>query len=265
MKFSVLMAIYSGDNNDYLAQALESLEKQTLRPEEVVIVFDGPVDCDLSNTVYLYAEKHNTKVLALKENRGFAFALNEGLKVCSNELVARMDPDDISYPGRFNEQVSFMENNPSISVCGTLIDEVDMDMSKIGVKKVPELPNELNLFAKKRCPLCHPTVMYRKSIVLEIGGYPLFRKGQDYGLWSMMLNAGHKFYNIQKPLLAMRCGGDLYNRRGFKQLMSEVKVFHLQYKIGFVGPLRYVMNVSSRVILRLSPVFLKSLMYKAFR
>ena len=100
-KFSVLMSVYHKDDPTYLDTALNSLTEQTAVPDEIVLVKDGPVSQQLEEVIDAFHKKFcNLKIVALEKNSGLGNALNQGLKHCSHELVARMDSDDIS--GRQN-------------------------------------------------------------------------------------------------------------------------------------------------------------------
>lgn len=155
------------------------------------------------------------KVLSLVTNRGLGKALNEGLKYCSHELVARMDTDDIAMPERFEKQLAVFKKYPDIDVVGAWINEFEDNVSNIkSVRKLPELPDDIRQFAKRRNPINHPVVMFRKSAVLAAGGYRHFPLFEDYYLWIRMLMNGAKFYNIQESLLYFRFSSEMFKRRG---------------------------------------------------
>lgn len=164
------------------------------------------------------------KVLSLVTNRGLGKALNEGLKYCSHELVARMDTDDIAMPERFEKQLAVFKKYPDIDVVGAWINEFEDNVSNIkSVRKLPELPDDIRQFAKRRNPINHPVVMFRKSAVLAAGGYRHFPLFEDYYLWIRMLMNGAKFYNIQESLLYFRFSSEMFKRRGgWKYMINEL-------------------------------------------
>lgn len=124
MNFSVLISVYYKEKPEYLKDAINSIFNQTLRPNEVILVEDGKLTDELHNTIKKLQEKYNEiKTVCLKENKGLGPALNEGLKHCSYNIVARMDSDDICMPDRFKIQTDFLEKHPEIDIISGWIDE----------------------------------------------------------------------------------------------------------------------------------------------
>ena len=148
------MSVYYKENPSYLDDSLDSIFNQTLKPNEVVLVEDGPLNEELDNVINKYKNKHECfKIVKLKENMGLGKALNEGLKYCQYEYVARMDSDDISIPNRFEKQISYLEQHPEIDMLGSNIAEYDEKMTTItGHRIVPENNNEILKMMKKRNP-----------------------------------------------------------------------------------------------------------------
>ena len=194
-----------------------------------------------------------------------AVALNEGLKYCNYELVARMDTDDIAMPNRFEKQFAFMQNNPEVVVCSGLIEEWSQDYSyKISERYLPLTHQEIAKFAKYRSPISHPAVIFRKSAVLAVGGYPNIYP-EDYPLWGKMLSQGYKFANLPDLLLKMRVGNALTERRGLEFLKGEIKIYRYLCDIGFINQFEFLFNCISRGLVRLSPTWLKKIFYKYLR
>ena len=130
MRFSVLLSLYYKENPIFLRESLHSVFGQTLQPDEVILVEDGPLTPALYEVVEEFAGRYSTiKRIVLEKNRGLGNALSEGLKHCSCDLVARMDTDDICKPERFARQLAFMESHPEISVVGAWIDEFQETIS----------------------------------------------------------------------------------------------------------------------------------------
>ena len=147
--FSVLISIYAGSNSKDLDQALLSIEEQTLLPSEVILVEDGYIDNSLTCIVKKYRLILNIISIRLKENMGHGYALNHGLKLCSNEIVIRMDGDDICLPKRFELQVDHLISNPGISVSSGRIDEFDSTVTNIiGSRSLPCKHEDIFKFAK---------------------------------------------------------------------------------------------------------------------
>src|SRR5699024_10650755 len=124
-KYSVLMSLYDKEKPDYLSQSLDSMINQTVKPDEIVLVLDGPVNIGLQEILSVYKKKYPEviKIVPLDKNLGLGLALNEGIKVCKNELIVRMDTDDISYKNRVEMQLKEFNNDPKLDILGTLTSE----------------------------------------------------------------------------------------------------------------------------------------------
>ncbi len=270
MKFSVLMAVYYKEKPEYLNNALISVySAQSLKPHEIVLVKDGPLSEELEEVIRKWEAKIPgvLKVVALKENGGLAKALNEGLKECSFEYVARMDSDDISYPDRFKKEISFLKKNPDIDVLGGWITEFEKDERSICCdRKVPISTKDIARFAKNRCPVNHVTVIYKKSKVLEVGGYDKFIGIEDYYLWAKMLLKGYKFFNLPEYLVHVRAGEEMIERR--RGISYAKKEFLLQfefYRMGFISLPVFIKNTFVKFLIRMAPVSLLRRIYKDLR
>lgn len=267
MAFSVLMSLYWKERPDDLSQSLESVFDSTLMPDEVILVEDGPLTAELDGTVDDFCRRYpQLKIIRLDRNVGLGRALNEGLKYCSYDLVARMDADDIAKPTRFEKQVAFMDAHPEIAVCSAWIDEFDDDKNKIvSVRKLPEHHEEIYRYGQSRNPINHPVVMFRREAVMSCGSYQHIFLLEDYYLWGRMLTEGYKFYNIQESLLNFRISTDVYHRRGgLKYALAEMKLFRRFYSIGYIGLNRMIMNMGIRFIVRTVPNGIRGEIYKKF-
>lgn len=264
-KFSVLLSLYYKEQPSFLIQSLDSILSQTLLPNEIVLVKDGPLTPKLDSIVSEYEKRYNIiKVIPLEKNLGLGKALNEGLKYCSHDLVARMDTDDIAYPNRFEKQVKFMTDHPEIDACSSWIDEfIGSKDNIISTKKLPETSEEIKKYAKHRCPLNHPALIYRKRAVMAVNGYSGFP--EDYNLWGRMLMNGSKFYNLQESLLYFRYSPEMIKRRGgWKYAKDELKSQIQFYKMGFIGLNTLIYNIAIRMIVRMVPNGFRDFIYKKF-
>ncbi|WP_195439181.1 glycosyltransferase family 2 protein [Parabacteroides goldsteinii] len=265
MHFSVLLSLYKKEQPSYLLQCLNSIFYQTILPNEIVLVLDGPLNDELDYIVEDIQKKiPYLKTIPISTNQGLGKALNEGLKHCSYDLVARMDTDDIAKPDRFEKQLAIFRKHPEVDVVGAWIDEFEGDTSNVlSVRKVPEWHGKIIQFAKRRCPVNHPVVMFRKSAVLKVGGYKHFPLFEDYYLWMRMLINGARFYNIQESLLFFRFTPDMFRRRGgLKYAVTEMRLQYLFYQIGFINIFTMMKNISIRLVVRLLPNSLRSSLYK---
>lgn len=262
--FTVLMSTYYKENPEYARQALKSIFNQTLLPNEVVLVEDGPLTDKLYEVIEEYRSKQPIiKIIQLKERKELGDALNIGLQHCSYNLIVRMDSDDINKPQRFERQVSFMTKHPEIDVMSAWIDEFNTTTGKIiSVRKLPENNDEIKRFCKKRNPINHPSVIFKKNKVLDSGGYQHFYLFEDYYLWVRMIMNGCRFYNLQESLLNFRLSSNTFNRRGgLIYLRTENEFQRLLYKIKFISFPKMVINISIRSFVRILPNKLRGFLY----
>ena len=235
--YSILMSVYEKENPEFLVQSIESMLKQTVFPEQFVIVKDGPLTSELDDILKKYEEQYPElfTIVPLEQNSGLAVALDTGLANCRNELVARMDSDDISLPERCEKQLARFENNLRLTVLGPNIDE--FNESPENVKRSRVVPSEYEQILKmirRREPFNHPTIMFKKSEVIRCGGYGKLRRCQDFDLFSRMMNMGCYAENINESLLLFRANESNYKRRkGKKSTEGYMTVMKLNYKRGF--------------------------------
>lgn len=267
--FSVLLSVYKGEDPVFLDHALVSIyDVQKLKPSQVVLVKDGFLTPELDDVVSTWEKKlvDVLTIVPLERNVGLGPALNEGLKYCKHELVARMDTDDVALPDRFAKQVEFMQANPDIVASSAILEEWDSGLQKKqGVRHLPLEPDAVLKFAKRRSPLSHPVAIFRKKIVLDYGGYPPLRKAQDYALWSLLLSKGYKLANLPDVLLKMRTGNEMLGRRGWDYFKQEYRLLKYQREIGFLSYSGFVVNVLLKGGLRVAPDFVKRWAYRFAR
>lgn len=256
------MSVYYRERPEFLRSALQSVFEQTLPPTEVMLVEDGPLTPALDRVVAEFTATHaELKTIRLPKNAGLGNALNEGLKHCSHELVARMDSDDICKPFRFERQLQFFDEHPETDICSAWIDEFENDKDHVISRRcLPERHEDIMHYAKTRCPMNHVTVVYRKSKVLELGGYHGFP--EDYFLWVRMLMSGCRFHNIQESLVWMRFDADVVKRRGgWKYAKDDMHMQWKFYKTGFLTLPELIKNVMVRLTVRLMPNRLRVWVY----
>lgn len=264
IEFSVLMSLYSREMPHALDCALKSIENQTLPPPEVILVIDGPIGNELELVVQAHSMLLPMKIVRLPKNVGLAAALNEGLKHCSYDLVARFDTDDWCLPERFQTQVLWMNNHADVAVLGTWIAEFEVDPGKtLGMRKVPLEHAKIVQFAQSRNPVNHMTVMYRKSAVDSVGGYQELDLMEDYWLWVRMISKGYKFVNLAQVLVHARAGAGLLERRGgMRYVKSEIIAQRLFFAAGFIAFPRVLSNLVLRVLPRLVPGSVRGIIYR---
>jgi len=216
-KFSVLMSVYIKEKPEYFRECMESLLAQTALPDEIVIVKDGPLTGELDAVLseYVSANPALYTIVPLEKNRGLGLALAEGMLHCKNELVARMDTDDICRKDRFELQLAAFDEDPALDICGSHIVEFEDDIAHIVAKRtVPLTDAEIKKYQKRRDGFNHVSVMFKKSAVLKAGNYQSCLLMEDTLLWANMFIHGAKAINIDDALVYVRIGKDMFERRG---------------------------------------------------
>ena len=262
-KFSVLMTIYKNDIVADLKDAIDSVINQTIVPNEILIVKDGPLKEQTEKMLSSYTSDIFTFV-QLPKNIGQSMALNRGILECKYDLVARMDADDISHTERFEKQLKEFIRDPQLDLVGTGILEFTHSVEDADCERVvPETHDEILKYSKFRSPVNHATVMYRKSKVIEAGNYTDIFSVADYHLWPRMFRVGSMFYNIQEPLLYVRGGKEMYSRRGGAHYaFQDLKLQWFFLKTGHVNIFQYLFNVFTRIPIGLSPNVFRSFVYR---
>lgn len=269
-KYSVLMSLYEKEKIDWFETSMESMLNQTVKPDQIVLVLDGPITSELSMSVENYKEKYPQilDVVPLEKNIGLGRALDIGLKHCKNELVARMDTDDISLPTRCEKQLAKFEEDQELAVLGTTINEFyDTPDTIVSSRVVPNDSEEVARFMRRRSPFNHPTVMFKKSAVISSGGYGKFERKQDLDLFSRMINTGNKGGNLSEPLLLFRSNEDNYKRRkSWNYVGSYIKVQYEIWKRGHCSLIDLLFVTAGQLVFFILPVpFLKKVSNKFLR
>lgn len=263
--FSVLIPVYQGDAPEFVDAALDSIFQQTRPPDEVLIVKDGPVPSELESIIATAKNNHSGIVttVSLAENRGLGEALRHGTEACTHELVARMDADDIAVSDRFERQISYLQNHPEIDVVGGYVAEFDEDPDQCKtVRTVPTEPEKVRSKGRFRCPVNHPTVMFRRDSVVDAGNYRPYRTMQDYELWMRMLSQGYQIANIGDVLVKFRTDDTLYERRGgIEYAKTEFEILREIHRTGAISLPVFFVNIGCRIPIRLLPPFFRKWIY----
>ncbi len=267
--YSILMTVYKNDNPKFVVEAIDSMVKQTVKTDDFVIVCDGPITDELNEVINNF-EKENKglfNVYRLEKNVGLGAALNYGVKQCKNELIARMDDDDISTNDRCEKQLKLFEEDPDLSLIGAYVYEFDENIqSNLILKKVPTSGEEIIKYSKRKNPFNHSTVMFKKGAILEIGNYSEMRTNQDVNLWVRLINAGYKCINIPEPLVYFRYDmGTLKRRKNYKNVKLLIEIWRDFRKKKYCSWLDYMYVVVRQYAIYFMPMFLLKKLYKRFR
>lgn len=264
MGFSVLMSVYREEKPEYFRQAFESLLSQTLPPDEVVLIKDGSLTEALEAVIADYRERFaHMVVFAFEENVQLGRALAKGVTLCSQELIARMDTDDIAMPERFAHQYAFLQQHREISVVGGWMEEFNDEETYQSIKRMPEKNEQIRKYGRYRNPVNHMTVMMRREDVLGAGNYRHFPYLEDYDLWSRMLADGMVFYNLPEVFVRMRNNSDVYARRGgIGYARNYFALRREQRAIGRLTRGEYLISLCLTFGITLQPGFLRKLIYR---
>lgn len=299
MGVSVLMSVYAGADPVHLREALASIYGQTLLPDEVVLMEDGPLTEEQREVIDSFADGNALVVPVVAEEEASAVvrrrdeaarssgpraeqkspllvigrfadnvqlgrALAIGVALCANDLIARMDADDVALPDRLAKEVAYLGAHPEVSVLGGAIEEFDGDV----VKSTKTIPGgaELLSYAKFRCPVNHMTVMMRRDDILAAGNYRHFPGLEDYELWSRVLTQGYRFDNLPDVLVRARCDSSFYNRRGGEDYGRRyLGLRRMQLESGLLSRGEYVRACAATAMMVYAPPSLRKVFYGILR
>lgn len=266
--FAVLMSVYAKEKPEFLEESLATLARSSILPGEVILVEDGPLTKSLHAVIARARTQLNISSVKLKYNIGLPGALNAGLEKSKYELIARFDTDDICAPDRFEKQLNFLIKNPEVAAVGSAIQEFDsITGEKLGYRAPPCDHASLLYFSRLSSPLNHPSVMFRRSAVMSVGGYPVeMRKAyEDYALWLNLILAGYKLANLPQVLVHMRAGAAQVSRRsGLIYAQQEIFFAIHFYRKGFFNAFQLSRFLLLRTPLRFFPKNLISVIYRVF-
>jgi glycosyltransferase involved in cell wall biosynthesis len=263
-KFSVLISTYINDNPQALEQALDSIINQSLVPTEIVLVIDGLIKIDTENVIANFKRTNAEifKIVRLATNLGLGNALKIGLENCTNELVARMDSDDIAVYDRFKIQIDYFSKFPNTTILGGYIREFNNEIGDTNTVRTALLGYKIKRYGTIRCPLNHPTVMFKKSAILSVGSYQEIPCLEDYYLWLKLLKHNYNVCNIPVILLNYRFSSKtVIKRQGFKYAYNELRFFFRCYKEKIIGVPSLIFHVFVTFPIRLLPIKVLSIIY----
>ncbi|MDR1879300.1 MAG: glycosyltransferase [Bacteroidales bacterium] len=263
------MSVYGNDVPEHFQTALASIINQSVVPDEIVLVVDGPVPLLINEIVTEYQRNYPFfKVVRLPENKGLGYALKVAVENAAHSLIARMDSDDISVYDRFEKQLNVFASDPDLSVLGgTICEFIDNQDNIVSVRNCPLTDAALKSYIKTRCPFNHMTVMMTKESVLRAGNYQSWYLNEDSYLWVRMLETGAKFKNLPDNLVYVRVGKDMYARRGGYRyfIKGEASLQKYMWQHHLIGFPVYVYNVMVRFVVQvLLPNGFRTFLYQTF-
>ena len=227
----MLLNVCNAEKPEWLSIALNSMLNQTIKPNEFVLVQNGPLTDDLYATIKRYQEDFPElfKILPLPKNVSVGLALQQGVLACSNGFIAYVDADGYSVPTRIEEEFEAMFEK-KVDMVGSIVDEfVDSTDNVIAHRFFPESPAEIYRLAKRRTPMAHSSVLFKKRMVLACGNYEDFYLAEDYALFINLLSICAKGYNIQKTLVYKRVCEDSYEQRRSWKYFKTMFLFNNKF------------------------------------
>ena len=265
-KFSVLMSLYLKEKPEYLNEALKSVINQTVKPNEIVIVYDGPITTELKSVVEQYVSNNPglIKIIDNPENKGLGLALADGVPQCTYELIARMDTDDICRKDRFEKQLEEFVKDPRLDICGSHILEFEeKEENIVARRRVPLVDKDIKEYQKRRDGFNHVSVMFKKKSVLAAGNYQSCLLMEDTLLWANMFMNGAKGKNIDDYLVYARIGKDMYERRGGFDYYKKYKAGRRKvYETGYISWVDYKMTLIVQFIVAAIPNRVRGFVFK---
>lgn len=267
-RFSVLIPVYYKEKPEYFSEALASVINQTLKPNEIVVVKDGPLTEGLEEVLTKY-DKENSglfKIVSLETNQGLGVALAKGVEECSYELIARMDSDDISRSDRFEKQIAEFEKDPDLDICGSQIAEFEGTVENVvSHRRVPLKDSEIKRFQKMRSAFNHMTIMFKKSSVIKAGNYQTCPGMEDGLLYVNMFLSGAKGMNSPEELVSVRVGSEMIIRRGginYYRMYRDARKKILETK--YISYYEYLLSLLEHFIVSLLPIKVRGIIYRRF-
>ena len=250
--FSVILPIHLGTNPKELSEAILSVISSSLQPTEVVISQDGPINFDISPILDSFKCATKFNLVISTQNQGPGMARNKAIEASTTPVIALMDSDDICKKNRFELQYKLIMEH-EIDVVGGLIKEFGPDVSSSNyIRYVPKNNSEICRKAKFYQTVNNVTLMFKKDIFLNIGGYKISRYLEDYDLLYRLILKGYTFKNIQSVLVDVRAGDAIVKRRtGVRYFLEEQRLLYRMYCDGFLDFFQYTRNVMLRSIYRL--------------
>lgn len=266
--YSVLLLVYSGEDPENFREAIQSMLDQTVRTDDFVVVCDGPLTAALDGVLEGFVSRYPGlfRVVRLPKNVGGGLAGNAGVAACRNELIAKMDSDDISVPDRCEKQLARFAANPELTVLGGIIEEFDNQTGKvISVRVTPTDNAGIRRYARRRNPINNVTAMYRKSAVLAAGGYRDLRRGEDYDLYLRMLINGCYAENLPDTLVKVRTdAGDFRRRTSWYALKSCAGIWWFAWRQGFSTAWDLLLCLMGQSFMFLCPGRIQHMIYRRF-
>lgn len=271
-QYSVLMPLWYLEKNEYIYQSLKSVLQQTVSPTEIVLVVDHPLLPETEELLAQLQKQHPETRIRKMENfdllgKGLGAVLAFGVLQCQYEFVARMDTDDICFLDRCEKELDILMKFPSVAIVGGGLEKFTVVPEQVdGYRLPPEKGRNLIQYSKYRNPFNHPTVMFRRDVILQVGNYSPLKECEDYELWYRVLKNGYEGYNLQHPVLHYRAGTDMLKRRKNKRFFRQSVDLVLEMKRDrYINWLEMIAALGMQAVRFYAPFGLNKIVYKYVR
>lgn len=264
--YSVLMSVYSGERAEFFRTSIDSILNQSYPTDDFVIVCDGELTDELDKVLDEYERRYSFINVVRVSKRGTGLCANEGLKAAKNDIIVKMDSDDIAEPDRCEKTLALFAAHPEIDMIGAYIDEFDSETGEhIAFKKTPVSNKEIRRYARRRNPFNNQTLCYKKHLALRVGGYTDIARCEDYEFVVKMLMAGAIGRNIPQVLVRYRVNKDNYKRRSnFANTKAFIKVRFANFKKGFSSFADFLIPCAFQIVMFILPGKMTEVLYKKF-
>jgi glycosyltransferase involved in cell wall biosynthesis len=212
----------------------------------------------------LVEEYSTTNHESFKNTNGLGGVLQAGLESCSESYVARMDADDISHSDRFAKQFAVLSES-DVDIVGSHLIEFENNPEHVKrIRKVPITHDKIAEWMAWRCPLNHPTTMFNRKTVLNVGGYREFPMMEDWDLWARCLANNLQFKNLDQVLVRAQIGELASRRQGLDYIQAEIRMLQELRRLGISSPIDTARHLFFRTPVRVMPAQLQKLVYRVF-
>ncbi len=261
--FTVLISVYKNDDPSLFYRALQSIFSNSLSPNLVLLIVDGPIPDILKSVIQEFYSRANFRVFYSDINQGLALSLNLGINSIDTEWIIRADADDYNRPDRFLRLMAIASEG--YDLIGSSILEVDFTGSPLIMKIPPKKYSDIMQFIPYRNPFNHMSVAFRTSLVRSVGGYPDIYLREDYALWALILKLTNRVINIPEVLVLATAGDSLYVRRGgLKYALGEIALQKHLLQCKLKSPFNAFISGISRFLIFLMPYSIRGWFYKNF-
>ena len=199
MVLTVVLPVRNGD--PFIRDAVHSILNQSWHDFELIVVDN----CSTDSTIAIVKSFQDSRIRIVHESRlGGPIAFNSGLRVAQGRYVARMDADDIACQDRFERQIGYLETHKDIGILGSQALKIDEKGKTIGRSLVPLVPAAIRHASRHAAPFVHPTLMFRRDVWNQLGGYQEFSPGADYDMLLRALEHEVRVANLPDYLLKYR-------------------------------------------------------------